>query len=226
MHFEILVEEQSARTALEPLLGKILGPYGGAHTWRIHKHQGKGQLPANLDARPNPRDNSLLQNLPASLRAYGRSLREGQAVVVLVDLDRDGDCADLKSRLTKVLGHCEPPPPTLFRIAIEELEAWFFGDPDAVRTAYPNLKSQILDGYIQDSICDTWELFADAVHPGGARALKAAKGYAHLEQKRVWAKNIAPHMNVDHNASPSFCAFRDGLRRMAQAQETDGGVHA
>jgi hypothetical protein len=219
MHFELLVEEQSARTALEPLLAKILGPYGEPHTWRIHKHQGKGALPVDLDARPNPKDRSLLQNLPASLRAYGKSLVEGQAVVVLVDLDDDGDCTDFKGRLTEVLGHCQPPPTTLFRIAIEELEAWFLGDLSAVRGAYQNAKSLILDSYVQDSVCGTWELLADAVHPGGAKALKTAKDYAHLEQKRLWARDICPLMDVEANASPSFCAFRDGLRRFAAASQ-------
>ncbi len=217
MHFELLVEGQADRTALEPILKKILGEYGFPHTWRIHKHQGKGELPQNPAAAPDPKNRSLLHNLPASLRAYGRSLTAGQVVVVVVDLD-DLDCISLKRDLVDVLSACSPPPQVLFRIAIEEIEAWLLGDQAALLQAYPNAKASVLAVYQQDSICGTWELIADAVHPGGSKALKARgrQSVLALEQKRVWAKNIAPLLDVDVNSSPSFCTFRDGMRRLAQ----------
>ena len=73
MHLEFLVEGAADRAALEPLLTKILGPHGRHHTWSIRPHKGVGRLPDTLTARPNPRDQTLMHNLPAKLqpRTFG-----------------------------------------------------------------------------------------------------------------------------------------------------------
>ncbi len=213
MHLEILVEGQSDRTALEPILAKILDPYSGPHTWRIHKHQGIGELPKNLVDRPNSKNRTLLHNLPASLRAYGKSLDADSAVVVLVDLDTK-NCKIFKSCLIEISDLCNPKPKCLFRIAIEELEAWFLGDEQALLEAYPDAKSNVIESYEQDSICGTWELLADAIYPRGANALRMKGRLSCLAQKRVWAKEIATLMNVETNVSKSFQVFRDGLRQL------------
>ena len=217
MHLEILVEGQAERTALEPILAKLLGPYDHPHTWKIHKHRGVGELPANLNDQPNPRNPTLLHNLPALLRGFGKGLTDDQAVVVLLDLD-DKDCMLLKQQLVEILDTCEPVPRVLFRIAIESLEAWFLGDQTAFLKAYPNANMSILSTYQQDAICGTWKLIADAVYHGGSKALKAKGRLFVLEEKRVWAKNIAPLMAIESNASTSFCVFRDGIRRLVQRQ--------
>ena len=52
-----------------------------------------------------------------------------------------------------------------------------------------------------------WELLADAVFSGGSSALKNRGWQAAGREKFVWAEKIAPEMNVDKNASPSFCYF-------------------
>jgi hypothetical protein len=216
MHLEILVEEQSARTALEPLLAKMLGPYSTPHTWRIHKHQGVGSLPgaAALGDLPDRKNRTLLHNLPSRLRAYRNVPNAQDAVVVLVDLD-DKDCAEFERSLVMVADECASDLRVLFRFAIEELEAWFLGDRAAILTAHPTTETAVLDGYEQDSICNTWELLADAVFLGGVRALKGKGRSAPVEQKRLWARDIAPLMDVDHNASPSFRTFREGLKKLA-----------
>lgn len=157
MHIEILVEGQAERTALEPLLIKIIGPYNQPHTWRIHKHRGIGQLPDNPLTPPNPKDPTLLHNLPSKLRAYGKSLSGNEAVVILIDLDNRPDCRLFKQDLLDLLQYCSPPPNSLFRIAIEELEAWFLGDRPAILRAYPHTKQNELINYIQDSQCGTWK---------------------------------------------------------------------
>jgi len=215
MHFEILVEGQSERTALEPLLTKMLGTYSNPHTWRIHKHRGIGKLPVDPTSRPDPRDPTLLHNLPSKLRAYGKSLGEEEVVIVLVDLDNRPDRQVFKQELVDLLAFCDPIPQCKFRIAIEELEAWYFGDHPALTAAYPHADATVVAAYVQDSQCGTWETLADATYPGGHVALKAKGWIQCLEQKRLWARDICPRMDVENNQSPSFISFRDAIRGYA-----------
>lgn len=215
MHFEVLVEDRSGSIAVDIVLGKILGENGRDHSWSLHPYRGVGRIPRNLHQVPDPRKRYLLNHLPRLLRGYGRSLRRGrQCVVVVVDLD-NRNCVAFKRELVAVLEACRLQPTTLFRIAIEECEAWLLGDRRALRAAYPNAKEGILDGYAQDAICDTWEVLAEAVYSGGATQLKRA-GYPTVgKAKCEWAQRIAPHMDVNANLSRSFQVFRDGVRRLA-----------
>ena len=148
MHFEVLVEDQSGSISLEHILGKILGPNYVEHSWRIHPYKGKGELPGNLYGAPNPKNQQLLNNLPALLRGFGKSLDDSSSVVVVVDSDND-DCLRFKQDLLNVLNACNPRPKTLFRIAIEEGEAWLLGDRAAVKTAYPNARDAVLRGCLK-----------------------------------------------------------------------------
>ncbi len=215
MHFEVLIEDQSGSIALDVVLEKILGPNGQPHSWRLHPYKGIGRIPVNLHAVPNPRKRLLLNHLPRLLRGYGRSLHPRRdCVLVVVDLDGQ-DCHTFKRELLGVLQACTPRPTTLFRIAIEEGEAWLLGDRDAVKAAYPNAKDAVLNGYTQDSICGTWEVLADAVHPGGSAPLKSA-GYPTAGRAKCdWARKIAPHMDVGRNQSKSFQVFRDAVKSLA-----------
>ena len=214
MHLEVLVEDQSGGIALEILLEKILGANGAVHSWKMHPYKGIGRLPNNLSGVTNPSNRILLDRLPSILKGYGRSLPDSSAVMVVVDSD-DKDCQKFKQELLDVLNACNPRPIALFRIAVEESEAWLLGDRAAVKTAYPNAKNSILDSYVQDSICGTWEVLADAVHPGGAQRLKRL-GYPEVGiAKCEWAERIATHLDVNSNLSKSFQVFRDGVRNLA-----------
>lgn len=216
MHFEFLVEGQTELTALSILLPKILGDYKRPHTWRIHKHRGIGRIPDNPESRPNTRDSTLLHNLPSKLRAYGNEEDPNLVVVVLVDLDDRSSCVTFKKELYNLLNYCPQKPSYLVRIAIEELEAWFLGDPEAIKQAYPQVKQSILKEYVQDSQCGTWERLADAIYPGGLQALgkNGKRSVRILEQKRIWASKICPLIDEQNNQSPSFQAFRDGVKKM------------
>jgi len=218
MHFELLVEDQSGSIAIEHILEKILGPNYTEHSWRMHAYKGKGQLPNNLYEAPNPKNQLLLNNLPSLLRGFGKSLQGLPiAVIVVVDLDND-DCLRFKQDLLNVLTTCNPPPQTLFRIAIEEGEAWLLGDRAAVTAAYPNARDAVLNGYVQDSICGTWEILADAVYPGGSAQLKQSFYQVAGQAKSEWAEEIAPNLDIDANKSRSFQVFRDGVRNLAGIQ--------
>ena len=216
MHFEMLVEDLSGKIAIDELMEKILGPSRAKHSWRLHPYKGIGHIPKDLRRRTDPKKRLLLSQLPRLLRGYGRSLNDSSAVVVIVDSDRR-DCMVFKRELVAVLNACDPRPNALFRIAVEESEAWLLGDRAAVKAAYPRAKDSVLERYRQDAICGTWEVLADAIHSGGSAAL-AKVGYpASGTAKCEWARAIAPHMDPDRNRSPSFRAFRDGVRRLAGA---------
>ena len=133
---------------------------------------------------------------------------------MVVDSD-NRNCVRFKQDLLNVLNACNPRPNALFRIAIEETESWLLGDRAAVKSAYPNANDVVLNGYIQDSICGTWEVLADAVHPGGSVLLQRLGYPAAGVAKCEWAGKIAPFLDVDSNQSKSFQVFRDGVRKLA-----------
>jgi hypothetical protein len=133
----------------------------------------------------------------------------------VLDTDRR-DCSAFLSELKGLASACTPVPTTMFRLAIEEMEAWYLGDRPALLGAYPRAKAAVLNGYVQDSTCDTWETLADAVYAGGSAAIKK-KGWPLPGQvKHEWAERIGPRMVLDRNVSPSFCKFRDGVRSLAE----------
>lgn len=220
MRFEVLVEGQSERNVLHLILKQLLGAYGVNHTWKLHKFQGKGKFPENPEKKPNPKDRTLLHNLPSLLRGYGSSLDKNSAVIVLVDLGSE-NCVELKKRMVDLLDYCHPAPKVLFRIAIEELEAWYFGDRQAILETYPNANINVLNGYVQDSVCSTWELLADAIYPGGHASLKAKGCRYPLEEKENWSKTIPLKMIIDRNKSKSFQVFIDGVKRMLNENMPD-----
>ena len=215
MHFEVFVEDASGKEALEIIMEKILGANYSEHSWKILDYRGLGRIPKDLRRVTDPSKRILLDGLRDILKGQVYNPHGLVSVLVVVDLDTR-DCMAFKRELLDVLDACDPRPSTLFRIAIEEGEAWLLGDRDAVRAAYPNAKESVLNGYVQDSICGTWEVLADAVHPGGAARLKATPGYSELGRaKSEWARKIALHMDVDKNESKSFQVFRDGVRNLA-----------
>jgi hypothetical protein len=215
VHVEILVEDLSGKKALDALVPKILG---AQDTFKVISYKGVGRIPRDMQATANPRKRILLANLPRLLRGYGRTFaaypQDYKAAVVLVcDLD-DKNLHGFLSELTAVLNACHPKPETRFCLAIEEGEAWFLGDMQAVKSAYSNAKDEILNSYVNDSICGTWEKLADAIYPGGAKKLSKKGWQAVGAEKFQWAEAIAPRMEVENNKSPSFCFFRRELRSL------------
>ncbi len=221
MHFEILVEDASGKIALESILEKIIGPNGQDCTYRIIPYKGIGRIPRDLRGTIDPQRRILLDRLPKLLRGYGKSLQGfPAAVVVVVDLD-DKDCLLFKREMLDILNGCNPQPTTLFRIAIEEGEAWLLGDHNAVKSAYPCAKEPVLNAYVQDRICGTWERLADAVYPGGSQKFKQLGWPQTGQAKCEWANRIALHLDVDNNQSKSFQVFRDGIRNLMQRELVD-----
>jgi len=213
MHIEILVEDASGAKLIEAVLPKLLGEHGSSHSWRVHPYKGIGRIPTNLNAGGDPAKRILLDQLPKLLRGYGKTPGI-DAVVVVLDSDRR-TCVEFLSELKELLAGCDPAPNTMFRLAIEEVEAWYLGDRQALQAAYPRARADVLNRYVQDSICDTWELLADAVYAGGSAAIKKAGWPLPGQIKCEWAEKIGPLLDPDRNMSPSFGKLRDGLRRLA-----------
>jgi hypothetical protein len=216
MHIEVLVEDSSGEKLLAQLLPKIWGDQGEPHTWRLKAYKGIGRIPQGLTAKADPAKRILLDQLPRLLQGYGKTPGI-DAVVVVLDTDRR-DCKAFLQELKSVAGKCEPAPNTLFRLAIEEMEAWYLGDRAAVLSAFPRARREVLDRYTQDSVCGTWELLADAIYAGGAAAIKKVGWPLPGQIKHEWAEKIGPFMNHYQNESASFRKFRDGLVRLI-AQE-------
>ena len=210
MHLEFLIEDSSGEILLQSLLPKLLGAQGRHHSWRVHAYKGIGRVPKGLGKGGDPSKRILLDQLPRLLRGYGHTPGI-DAVIVILDSDRRG-CREFLAELQAIIAHCDPAPNAMFRLAIEEMEAWYFGDRVALQKAYPKAKPDVLGRYEQDSICNTWEMLADAIYPGGVAAIKKAGWPLPGQVKCEWAQNIGPLMDIELNASPSFCKLRDGVR--------------
>lgn len=218
MHFEILVEDQSGKKALDILIPKIIG---ADHTFNIYSYKGVGRIPKNLGAYGNASKRILLDQLPRLLQGYGKAFAKypadyRAAVILVCDLD-DKCLKAFRQELFNILNACNPQPETRFCIAIEEGEAWFLGDIPAVKSAYPRAKDAVLNAYVNDSICGTWERLADAVYKGGSTALSSKGWQAIGAEKSQWSEKISPYMNVATNSSPSFVYFRQKLLELARA---------
>jgi len=200
MHLEILVEEPSMEEALKNLLPRLLSAETSS---RILTFQGK---------------TDLLKQLPARMRAYSKWIPETYRIIVLVDEDRQ-DCLALKQRLedtaiqaglsTKTSAS-DPLFKVLNRIVIEELEAWFLGDMEAIRQAYPRIPASLVSSnrfHNPDAIQGgTWETMERTLQRYGY----FKSGYAKVDA----ARTISAHMEPDRNRSKSFQVFRDGLRAL------------
>ena len=215
MHFEILVEDQSGKKALEIIVPKIIG---SEDTFTIRWYKGIGRIPKNLGTNPDASKRILLEQLPRLLRGYGKTFAgypEDYLAAVILVCDLDDKCLkSFRKDLHAILYSCDPKPITRFCIAIEEGEAWLLGDISAIKSAYPKAKDAVMNGYVNDSICGTWELLADAVFPGGAAKLVAKGWQAVGKEKSIWAERISPYMDVNNNASPSFIHFREKINEL------------
>jgi hypothetical protein len=121
MILEVLVEERSAKVALEQLIPRIVPAARLGETLFIHAFSGKPDL---------------LKKLPQRLRGYTTF---GDArIVVLVDRDRE-DCGRLKQQILRDARAAGVIDRVLARIAVEELESWFLGDVPALRAVFPRI---------------------------------------------------------------------------------------
>jgi hypothetical protein len=201
MHVEFLIEEPSVEAALGNLVPSLL-PQGTTFAFRV------------FNGKPD-----LLKNLECRLRGYRRWIGRDDRIVVLVDEDRQ-DCRKLKTQMERIASDCGFSTKTrtndvgefqvLTRIAIEELEAWFFGDPEALIAVFPRLSARVFGK----------AKYRDPDAMGGGTAetleslLKRAGYYTNGMPKIEVATRISAMMDPLRNRSRSFQVFRDGLRAL------------
>ena len=204
-HLELLVEEPSMEVFLRELLPRILS---ADCDFEIHPFQGK------LD---------LLGNLGNRLRGYAQWLPDDWRILVIVDRD-DDDCRQLKQRLEDVASGANlrtrsqaggRPWQLVNRVVIEELEAWYFGDWEAVRSAYPRVSPTVPNQSRYrnpDSVRGgTWEAFE--------RILKGRGYFRTGLRKMEAARTVAAYIDPARNRSHSFTKFRDALVEAASCQQ-------
>ena len=186
---------------MEAFLQTLLtGMLSEGPTFAIHSFRGKSDLLRKLNSR---------------LRAYANWMPKSFRVVVVVDRDND-DCRMLKEQLetmavdsglltrSRVGGG---PWQVVNRIAIEELEAWYFGDWEAVCSAYPLVSSNIPNrAHYRDPDAiqgGTWETFE--------RIMKRCGYFKEGLRKVETARAIAEYIDPARNCSTSFAEFRDAI---------------
>lgn len=169
-------------------------------TFEVHPFQGQDDLLGKLEER---------------LRGYAAWLPEDWRIVVVVDRD-DGDCRDLKQRLEAIAQRAGLRSRTqvgglswqiVNRIAIEELEAWYFADWEAVRTAYPRVPAGIPhhQGFRDpDAIAGgAWEAFERVMRKHGY----FKGGLAKIEAARAIGTCVDPA----RSRSRGFAVFQQAL---------------
>lgn len=203
MFIEVLTEGSSD----VPVVREVLVRHFGLNEhvdFRIHPHQGRGNLPVNPHAQPDPKHRGLFDQLPAKLRGFGKYMDEQCLVLVLVDVDNE-DCIQLLGQLNTLLSNLSSRPPrVLFRLAIEETESWFLADTKAIKSAFPNAKLGLIQNIAPDSRVGAWEKLAECL------SHKPSMG---APKKTHWASQIAPHMNFEDPFSPSLGKLISGLTR-------------
>lgn len=107
MHFEILVEDQSGKKALDILVPKIIG---NDHTFKVRPYKGIGRIPKNLGAKGDASKRILLDQLPRLLRGYGNAFANypanyPAAVILVCDLD-DKCLKAFRQELFNILNAC------------------------------------------------------------------------------------------------------------------------
>lgn len=183
-----LLEEYSMKVLLEGLLPRL----APCLPFLCVPHEGKQDLE---------------RSIPRKLRAW----REPGVRFVVVRDNDGGDCRALKARLA---GLCDATgcQDTLVRIACQELEAWYLGEPRALAEVYnrPALTGLSSKARYRDP---------DVVQQPSAELAKLVPEF----QKVSGARLMGSRLSDDGNLSHSFRAFIDGVRRVAVGFEEARG---
>ena len=181
MKLVFLLEEPSMKYLLDELLPRI--------------------LPKDIDFQTIPHNGKrdLEKSIPRKLRGWNEP---GDIRFVILHDQDTKDCIALKQELLQLCSVTDKP--VLVRISCQEMESWYFGDVNALASAYNNPKlkeiSQKKKFRIPDAIPSPKEELYRLIPE---------------HQQIAGAKLVAPHMNIENNTSVSFNYFVSGVRRLA-----------
>ncbi len=191
---EILTEEVSMEETLKVLLPRLL--------------PAKWVLGQNYFIRPHEGKSDLQKSIPRKMKVFS-NYHERAGLIIVHDQDSN-DCKVLKNKLRSICeqnGTCK----VLIRIACQELEAWYLGDMDAIKQAYPN--------------------FAIEKHKNKAKFRNPDKLNAYDElqkilpefQKIASAREISKKISISEstNKSTSFNQFISGVYRFFEDFDND-----
>jgi len=182
-----LLEERSMKALLEGLLPRFFPDL----KFQCVPHEGK---------------HDLEKSIPRKLRAWQEP---GVRFVIVYDND-GGNCMELKRRLTALCNESGRPD-TLVRIACQELEAWYFGDPEAMSMAFG--KKQLRNIGNKARYRDP-----DAITYPSKEISKLIPEF----QKISGARKMSVHLGRTGNRSGSYHALMDGLERLAASLSAKG----
>lgn len=165
--------------------------------FQVIQHQGRGRPPGNPLRTPAGR--TLLDQLGMRLKAAART---GDRVLALIDNDGD-DCARRKAWMTDVharVAALSPaaPPTAKFRVVMQETEAWYLADGQAIRRAFRGADLRRVPQH-PEQVSDAAESFARVV------------GELDTRRKVQWAEAIAPYLNLANPRANSLAAVLDAV---------------
>ncbi|HEX5052994.1 MAG TPA: DUF4276 family protein [Planctomycetota bacterium] len=179
----LLVEEYSMKVLLDGLLPRLVPGL----EFRCVPHEGKQDLE---------------KSVPRKLRAW-------QEPGVRFAVVRDNDGADCRRLKTRLVGLCVEGgrADTLVRIACQELEAWYLGDPAAIADAFeaPGLRTLARKARYRDP---------DKVQQPAAALAELVPAFQKVSGARAMASRLS-----EGTASHSFGVFLRGVRNIAQAMQ-------
>lgn len=177
-----LLEEYSAKVLLERLLPRLFPDL----PFLCIPHEGKTDLE---------------KSVPRKLRAWREP---GVQFVVLRDND-GGDCHELKQKLV-ALCHDGRRQDTLVRIACQEIESWYLGEPAALAEAFDDPQLCAIGSRARFRE-------ADSVIRPSVEVEMLVPGF----QKVSGARVMALYLSTERNRSRSFHVFVNGVTRLAEA---------
>jgi hypothetical protein len=158
-------------------------------------------LDQNCFIRPHEGKSDLKKSIPRKMRAFAQY---AHPVKVLILHDQDSnDCTALKQELLQLAQSPNQVIPCVVRIACRELENWYLGDFEAIKSVYPEINAKALQ---------LKSKYRNPDHVFGAQELSLLSD--NFSKTRA-AMAIGSTINIASNRSPSFQQFISGLSKLS-----------